>query len=53
MPLSTSRWLRLLRRVCYCRRGHHWMWRRDGKTWYLECAGCLSISEVVCRIHPQ
>jgi len=48
----TPRWLRLVRRIVYCRRGHEWLWRRTARVpgpgaWYLECANCLSTTTTI------
>lgn len=39
----TPWWLRTLRRLVYCRRGHQWIYRRANRRWTLECWRCLSV----------
>jgi uncharacterized metal-binding protein YceD (DUF177 family) len=47
----TPWWLRILRRIVYCRRGHQWIYRTAATkgTWYLECTRCLTTTTSLSR----
>jgi len=48
----TPWWLRMLRRLVYCRCGHEWIYRRAAgatRGWFLECRRCLTVSTSLSR----